>query len=94
MTQDRRVIGARIRGRVQGVGYRAWTRSEAERLGLAGWVRNEPDGTVAALLAGPAEAVDAMIERLRNGPPGASVSAVETWDEEEAGLSADFRITR
>ncbi|MGW9231244.1 acylphosphatase [Pseudorhizobium sp. NPDC055634] len=94
MTQDRRVIGARIRGRVQGVGYRAWTRSEAERLGLAGWVRNEPDGTVAALLAGPAEAVDAMIERLRNGPPGASVSAVETWDEKGAGLSADFRITR
>ncbi|NRB17607.1 MAG: acylphosphatase [Rhodobacteraceae bacterium] len=46
-------LRARITGRVQGVTFRAWTRSEAEQRGLSGWVRNEPDGSVRALLIGP-----------------------------------------
>src|SRR5690242_16269177 len=48
MTNQQRAVRARIHGKVQGVSYRVWTRSEAMRLGLAGWVRNESDGTVTA----------------------------------------------
>ncbi len=68
---------ARIHGRVQGVGFRAWTVSEAERLGLDGWVRNRRDGSVEALFAGPREAVELMLERCRHGPPLARVERIE-----------------
>ncbi|WP_159588946.1 acylphosphatase [Chelativorans xinjiangense] len=68
----------RITGRVQGVNFRAWTRAEAERLGLTGWVRNEPDGAVTALIVGRGSAVDTMLERLAKGPPAASVADVAT----------------
>ncbi|MBB4478088.1 acylphosphatase [Rhizobium etli] len=70
-----------------------WTRDEALRLGLTGWVRNEADGSVAALVAGPDNAISTIIERLRRGPAGASVSGVETeatWLEK---MPTDFRIT-
>jgi acylphosphatase len=70
-----------IRGRVQGVGYRAWTEYTALELGLEGWVRNRRDGTVEALFAGPADDVAAMLEACRQGPLGAGV---ETIDEQEA----------
>src|SRR5262245_49377088 len=66
-----------IRGRVQGIGYRAWTEYTALDLGLEGWVRNRRDGTVEALFAGPQEAVAAMLEACREGPPGARVAAVD-----------------
>jgi acylphosphatase len=66
-----------IRGRVQGVGYRAWVEWEATARGLEGWVRNRRDGSVEALFAGAAEAVAAMIEQCRRGPPAARVDAVE-----------------
>src|SRR5262249_52467947 len=59
-----------IRGRVQGVGYRAWTEYAALDLGLEGWVRNRRDGTVEALFAGSADAVEAMLDACRQGPPG------------------------
>ena len=65
-----------VRGRVQGVGFRAWTRGEAVRRGLAGHVRNCPDGSVEALLSGPPEAVEAMLAALRYGPAGARVAEV------------------
>jgi acylphosphatase len=65
-----------IQGRVQGVGYRAWTEYEALRLGLEGWVRNRRDGSVEAVFSGPAETVAAMIGACRQGPPGARVEAV------------------
>ncbi len=55
MDDTRRTASVIIRGRVQGVGYRFWTRGEAERLGLAGYVRNRPDGTVEAVFSGLAE---------------------------------------
>jgi acylphosphatase len=71
-----------IRGRVQGVGFRAWTEVTALECGLNGWVRNRRDGTVEALFAGAPEAVAAMIEHCRRGPPGARVDAV---DQREAG---------
>ena len=66
-----------IRGRVQGVGFRAWTEYTALDLGLEGWVRNRRDGTVEALFAGPQEAVAAMLDACRQGPPGARVAAVD-----------------
>ncbi len=68
------------RGMVQGVGYRAFVVDEAVRLGLAGWVRNRRDGTVEAVFAGSAPAVEAMIEACRRGPWGARVDAVEPRD--------------
>ena len=79
---------ARVMGRVQGVAYRAWTRGQAETLGLRGWVHNNPDGSVSALLVGPDEAVEAMLDRMWAGPGAAavrdvSVSAVEPVPEVE-----------
>ncbi len=67
----------RIRGRVQGVGYRAAARAEAVRLGLAGWVRNRADGSVEALAHGPATTIDRFAKWCRHGPPAARVSEVE-----------------
>jgi acylphosphatase len=66
-----------IRGRVQGVGYRAWTEYTALEIGLQGWVRNRRDGTVEALFAGSADAVEQMLDACRQGPPGARVAAVD-----------------
>ncbi|MET3753621.1 acylphosphatase [Rhizobium binae] len=70
-----------------------WTRDEALRLRLTGWVRNEADGSVAALVAGPDNAISTMIERLRRGPAGASVSGVETEATRLEKIPTDFRIT-
>jgi acylphosphatase len=66
-----------IRGRVQGVGYRAWVEHTALMRGIEGWVRNRRDGSVEAVFAGPAEAVAAMIEACRRGPPGSWVEGIE-----------------
>ena len=66
-----------IRGRVQRVGYRAWTEYTALELGLEGWVRNRRDGTVEAMFAGPVNDVTAMLEACRLGPPGARVEAID-----------------
>ncbi len=65
-----------IEGQVQGVWFRVWARQEALRLGLDGWVRNRADGSVEALLAGPAAVVDEMLSLCRIGPPMATVEAV------------------
>jgi acylphosphatase len=66
-----------IRGRVQGVGYRAWTEITAIERGIEGWVRNRRDGSVEALFIGPEDEVAAMIEDCRSGPPGAHVDLVD-----------------
>ncbi len=66
-----------IHGRVQGVWFREAMRIEAERLKVSGWVRNTPDGTVEAVIQGPAAAIDALIEWTRSGPPLARVDRVE-----------------
>jgi acylphosphatase len=65
-----------IRGRVQGVGYRAFVEATALELGLRGWVRNRRDGSVEALFAGPAATVETMLTRCRRGPSAARVEAV------------------
>lgn len=65
-----------IAGRVQGVGFRDWLATEAERHGIAGWVRNRRDGTVEALLHGAPAAVAALHDACRRGPPYAAVSGI------------------
>ena len=66
-----------VRGRVQGVGYRAWTEYTALERGLQGWVRNRSDGCVEAVFVGPEDAVAAMIEACRTGPGSARVELVD-----------------
>ena len=83
-------IRVRITGRVQGVWYRGWTVDQAHRLGLAGWVRNRRDGSVEAVFSGPQDAVRAMIDRCRQGPPGALVTAI-TEQIETGPVGPGFR---
>src|SRR5882724_10944887 len=66
-----------IRGRVQGVGYRAWVEHQAMARQLEGWVRNRKDDSVEALFAGPADVVSDMVESCRRGPSLARVDAVQ-----------------
>jgi acylphosphatase len=74
-----------IRGRVQGVGYRAWVEYEARRRSLQGWVRNRRDGSVEALFSGPADVVSDMVASCRRGPPSARVDAIA---DEQASVDA------
>ncbi|WP_120076582.1 acylphosphatase [Aurantiacibacter odishensis] len=74
-----------IHGRVQGVFYRDWTVSTARRLGVSGWVRNLPDGTVEAHLEGSPDAVEAMIGKMRDGPPAARVERIERSEAKAQG---------
>jgi len=73
MQQQLRV---RVTGRVQGVGYRDFTQKAARRLGIDGWVRNLPDGSVEALLCAEAAAIERMLDQLRAGPPFSRVTGV------------------
>jgi acylphosphatase len=66
-----------VTGAVQGVFFRADARDRARSLGLAGWVRNRPDGSVEAVFEGDAERVESMVEWCRRGPRGAQVEDVE-----------------
>ena len=68
-----RALALRVTGRVQGVNYRNFTKGEAQRLGVHGWVRNCEDGSVEAVLYGPGEALGQMIELCRRGPSHAAV---------------------
>ena len=79
-----------IRGRVQGVGYRAWTEYTALERGLQGWVRNRRDGSVEALFVGPSDVVAAMVAICNDGPPGAQVETVDQRD----GAAAEFALIR
>ena len=83
---------ARVRGRVQGVGFRAYAAREARRLGVCGWVRNELDGSVSVLVEGEDGAADAFLAWLRHGPPSARVTAVDPDWLTPAGDLASFTI--
>lgn len=83
----------RVTGRVQGVFFRAWTREQANALGVAGWVRNCPDGSVEAHLEGEERAVEQLIDRVRSGPPGARVDDVQVATADPAELSS-FEVRR
>jgi acylphosphatase len=74
------------RGRVQGVAFRASMQREAERLGVQGWVRNQPDGSVRFLATGPADAVRALVDWARHGP---SSARVDRLDLDRASAPAD-----
>lgn len=82
-----------VRGKVQGVWYRAGAEQQALRLGLRGWVRNLPGGEVECVLEGPDERVEQMVEWLWKGPPLARVEDVRTRLEAEQGL-ARFEVRR
>jgi acylphosphatase len=77
-----------VSGRVQGVWYRETCRREAERLGVAGWVRNRPDGRVEIEAEGPRPAVDALVGWARRGPPRAVVDTLVVEDLEIGGAAA------
>lgn len=78
----------RVFGRVQGVYFRESTRREAARLGLSGWVRNLPDGSVEAVFEGPNRDVAAAVEWARRGPSRALVTSLEQSAEQPEGLVA------
>jgi acylphosphatase len=80
-----------IAGQVQGVGYRDWLINLARRIGLAGWVRNRRDGTVEALVAGEADAVEEVVRACRRGPRSAVVTEIT---ETLADVPAERDFTR
>jgi len=85
-------VRARVSGRVQGVFYRASTVQEAARLGLVGWVRNEPDGSVLIEAQGEREGVEHLLAWCGKGPPGARVSRVDRdWVDDMSGETT-FRV--
>jgi acylphosphatase len=87
MAMERKIVRVTIKGRVQGVGFRAWTEMEASARGISGWVRNRVNGDVEALFAGPAEAVEALCAACWRGPPSARVTGVDAEIAGEAELS-------
>ena len=84
----RRVV---VHGAVQGVFFRDSTRQRARQRSVAGWVRNNRDGTVEAVFEGDADAVERLVDYVREGPRGAEVSRVDVTEEEPEGL-ASFRV--
>ncbi len=85
----RRVI---VSGLVQGVAFRAYTRSTARSAGVNGWVRNLPDGKVEAVIEGPGDEVKSVLEWIKNGPPYARVDRVKIYEEPVTGEFTDFDI--
>lgn len=84
----------RVTGKVQGVYYRASTRVKASDLGVKGWVRNEPDGTVSILAQGEESDIQSLIKWCRTGPPGAVVDRVEFDKLSEKQIFETFSIRR
>ena len=80
----RRVV---VRGRVQGVGYRAWAEYAATKRDLEGWVRNCADGSVEAVYSGPAHLIGDMVEACRRGPPGAWVDVLDHHETDPNDLA-------
>ena len=81
-----------VSGQVQGVFFRDSTRERAEELGLAGWVRNMPDGRVEALFEGPSDRVREMVRWCEEGPSHAEVENVETEFEASRGDLTGFKV--
>lgn len=85
-------LDATVRGHVQGVGFRMWVLRTASRLGLRGWVRNEPDGAVRTVAEGPRADLEELLKRLRTGPDNAWVSGVQERWEPPTGSFDQFTI--
>ena len=80
-----------VHGRVQGVFYRDWTVQTARSLGLVGWVRNLPDGTVEAHVEGPREAVEQMMAAMHDGPPRAAPTHIDKHEIDAGGFAGFAR---
>ncbi len=93
-TEDQELRAFRVTGRVQGVGFRWWTRRTAERLALAGSVRNCPDGSVEVKAAGPPGALEELARALESGPSAARVRDVESLEPDPNTDRKSFRIER
>jgi acylphosphatase len=85
-------LEATVRGRVQGVGFRYFVVRESRRLGLAGWVANELDGSVRVVAEGDETAIGALDEALHRGPPGAIVERVTGVRMPATGRFGDFGV--
>ena len=81
-----------VHGRVQGVGFRWFVRSVAERLGLVGWVANDPSGSVRVVAEGDRASLDELVRLLREGPSGAKVQRVDTESGAARGSYRKFEI--
>lgn len=91
-TTNRQTLRLMIHGRVQGVWFRDSMHREAQRLGIAGWVRNRSDGTVEAVVQGDPAAVDTIVRWAQRGPEHAQVERIEIGPHE--GSYADFEVRR
>jgi acylphosphatase len=92
MTDERLRVRIVVRGRVQGVGFRYATVTAARRLGLAGWARNAPDGSVEILAEGDATAVRELIGWCHQGPPAARVTTVQHAEDDSQGQLGAFGV--
>ena len=92
MSLSTRRLAATVRGSVQGVGFRWFVQREAARLGLDGWVANQPDGSVEVVAEGTESALSELVLLLWEGPPGASVGNVDVRHEPARGNIAGFTI--
>ena len=88
-----KAFNAIVQGRVQGVGFRYFTKRQADELKISGCVRNLPDGTVEIMAKGPPEALEQFMQRLKAGPIGSRVDQVQTQWLESAGDLKGFQIT-
>lgn len=94
MSENKERLVANLEGRVQGVGFRFFTRQNARRLGLTGWVRNDPDGSVTVVAEGDREQLEELARSIREGPRTAVVEQVDLeWEEPENSFS-DFTVRR
>jgi acylphosphatase len=87
-----KTVHVRIEGRVQGVYFRDYTRREALKLGIDGWVRNASDGSVEAVVSGPEKAVEAMLDWFQTGSPHAIVRAVKVREISLPETFSSFEI--
>ncbi|PSQ68022.1 MAG: acylphosphatase [Bacteroidetes bacterium QH_2_67_10] len=85
-------LSAQVTGRVQGVGFRQFTRRKASDLDLTGWVKNEPDGSVRLEAEGPRDALDDLVDALRRGPRTASVENVSADWQDADGRFDRFQV--
>ncbi len=81
-----------VRGRVQGVFYRSFTRNVALKLGLQGWVRNNPDGSVEAVFEGDTQLIEQAVQECRRGPIGSRVTEIDISRDEQLQGHAGFEI--